>query len=135
MAKNIVFGLFNRGGNIYTEFVPDYLKPSLRAVILGHLAPEAVTRLKEWRGYAGLVDVGWSKHIFIECGRNGSARDAAHTNDVESFWSFSQRRLSKFKGISPRTFYLHLKECEWRFNNRSKEAYQELLKLLRERPL
>lgn len=27
------------------------------------------------------------------------------------------------------------KECEWRFNNRSKNLYQELLKLLRQHPL
>ena len=49
--------------------------------------------------------------------------------------SFAKRRLQKFNGISSHTFYLHLKECEWRFNNRSKNLYAELLKLLRNHPL
>ncbi|MDT5061046.1 MAG: hypothetical protein QOH63_1505, partial [Acidobacteriota bacterium] len=33
------------------------------------------------------------------------------------------------------TFYLHLKECEYRFNQRHKNLYRELLKLLEKHPL
>jgi transposase-like protein len=33
------------------------------------------------------------------------------------------------------TFYLHLKETEFRFNNRREDMYKRLLKLLRERPI
>jgi transposase-like protein len=61
-----------------------------------------------------------------------------HINGIESFWSFAKRRLQKFNCVAKETFYLHLKECEWRFNNRSKNLYFELLKLmklLRENPL
>ena len=134
-ANNIVFGILEQGGSIYTELVPESERPTLRAVIRGHIAPEAVTRSEDWRGYVALVDVGWPKHFLVERGQNGSAPEGAHAGEVESFWSFSQRRLRKFNGIPPRTFYLHLKECEWRFNNQSKETYQELLRLLRERPL
>ncbi|HEY0074959.1 MAG TPA: IS1595 family transposase, partial [Abditibacteriaceae bacterium] len=38
-------------------------------------------------------------------------------------------------GVPSHTFYLHLKECEWRFNNRNANLYQELLKLLRQHPI
>ncbi|HEX8139799.1 MAG TPA: IS1595 family transposase, partial [Pyrinomonadaceae bacterium] len=41
----------------------------------------------------------------------------------------------KFHGVAAHTFYLHLKECEWRFNMRHSNLYQELLKLLRKHPL
>ncbi|HST53266.1 MAG TPA: IS1595 family transposase, partial [Pyrinomonadaceae bacterium] len=37
--------------------------------------------------------------------------------------------------VSNRTFYLHLKECEYRFNNRSKDLSGNLLKLLERYPL
>ncbi|HEY0375440.1 MAG TPA: IS1595 family transposase, partial [Pyrinomonadaceae bacterium] len=37
--------------------------------------------------------------------------------------------------VPSRTFNLHLKECEWRFNCKSKNLYQELLRLLRQHPL
>jgi len=33
------------------------------------------------------------------------------------------------------TFYLHLKECEFRFNHRSQDIYHVILKMLREKPL
>jgi transposase-like protein len=33
------------------------------------------------------------------------------------------------------TFYLHLKECEFRFNCRNRSIYLVVLKLLREKPL
>ncbi len=35
----------------------------------------------------------------------------------------------------PEKFYLHLKECEYRFNLRKSNVYAELLKLLRKYPL
>ena len=33
---------------------------------------------------------------------------------IESFWSFTKRRLARFNGTVKR-FELHLKECEWRW--------------------
>ncbi|MCE2930629.1 MAG: IS1595 family transposase, partial [Vampirovibrionales bacterium] len=41
----------------------------------------------------------------------------------------------QFNGLSDQTFYLHLKECEWRFNLRSQNIYAILLKELRKNPL
>ena len=41
----------------------------------------------------------------------------------------------KFHGVPKSTFYLHLKECEFRFNYRNQNIYQVILKMLREKPL
>ena len=41
-------------------------------------------------------------------------------NGIENFWGVVKARLYKFKGRNKETFYLHLKECEFRFNNRHK---------------
>jgi transposase len=134
-GKTIVFGIFKRNGCVYTEVVPDCRKATLQAIIRGRVAPKAVIHSDGWRGYDGLVDVGYSKHFRVEHGANEFARGASHINGIESFWSFAKRRLQQFNGIPARTFYLHLKECEWRFNNRSKNLYRELLTLLRNYPL
>lgn len=134
-GKTIVFGLLKRDGKVYTEVVPDCKKATLQAIIRGHVSPAAVIHSDGWRGYDGLVDVGYSKHFRVAHGANEFARGTAHINGIESFWSFAKRRLQKFNGISSHTFYLHLKECEWRFNNRSKTLYAELLRLLRNHPL
>ena len=58
----------------------------------------------------GLVDVGYSKHFRVSHGDNEFARDGhCHINGIESFWSFTKRRLAKFNGVSV-NFELHLKE-------------------------
>lgn len=50
-------------------------------------------------------------------------------------WDYAKRRLSKFNGINGDTFYLHLKESEYRFNHRRGNLYAVLLTMLRREPL
>jgi len=52
-----------------------------------------------------------------------------------SFWGVAKVRLTKFKGIPAHTFHLHLKETEWRYNNRNANKEKILLQYLRKNPL
>ena len=99
-GKTIVFGIFKREGRVYTEIVPDCSKKSLLAVIRGRIKPEVVIHSDGWRGYDGLVDVGYKKHLRIHHGRNEFARGKSHINGIESFWGYAKRRLVKFNGVS-----------------------------------
>jgi hypothetical protein len=54
---------------------------------------------------------------------------------IQSFLAFTRNRLMKFHGIPVSTFYLHLKECEFRFNYRNEDLYPILLKIIRDNPL
>jgi transposase-like protein len=56
-------------------------------------------------------------------------------NGIESFLSYARQRLMKFHGIPDSTFYLHIKECEFRYNFRNENIYPVLLKIIREKPL
>jgi transposase len=134
-GKTIVFGIFKRNGSVYTEIVPDCSKRTLQAVIRGRVAPETIIHSDKWRGYDGLVDVGYEKHFRVSHGTNQFADGTNHINGIESFWSFAKRRLQKFNGLPIHTFYLHLKECEYRFNNRNKNLFQLLIKLIEKNPL
>jgi transposase len=133
--KTIVFGLLKRGDQVYTEIVTNCRKATLQAIIRGRVSIDAVIHSDGWRGYDGLVDVGYSKHYRVNHGNNEFANDQSHINGIESFWSYAKRRLQKFNGVPGETFYLHLKECEWRFNHRHDTLYSELLRLLRKHPL
>ena len=88
-----------------------------------------------WHGYDGLVDIGFDKHFRVNHSNNEFASGEGHINGIESFWSYAKRRLAKFNGVAKHTFYLHLKEAEFRFNHRRGNLYLELLKLLRNKPL
>ena len=128
-GKTIVFGILKRNGKVYTEIVPDCSKATLQAVIRGRVTLDSVIYSDGWRGYNGLVDVGYGKHFRIDHGRNEFAKGSTHVNGIEGFWGFSKTRLSRFRGMRKSTFYLHLKECEFRFNHRSENLYHLLLKI------
>jgi transposase len=134
-GKTIVFGLLKRGNQVYTEIVPDASKVTLQAIIRGKAAPESVLHTDGWRGYDGLVDLGFDKHFRIQHGDNQFGEGARHVNGIESFWSFAKRRLLKFNGVPKHTFYLHLKETEFRFNHRTDDLYKTLLSFFRNQPL
>ena len=134
-GKTIVFGIFKRDDMVYTEIIPDATKASLIKVIRGHISVDSVIHTDGWRGYNGLVDVGYSKHFRVYHGKNEFANGNRHINGIESFWSYAKRRLVKFNGVPKQTFFLHLKETEFRFNHRSKNLYKELLNMLRNKPL
>ena len=134
-GKTIVFGLLKRQGKVYTEIVPDCSKATLQGIIRGHVEPATVIHSDGWRGYDGLVDIGFDKHFRVNHGENEFANGEKHINGIESFWSYAKRRLAKFNGVPKHTFYLHLKETEYRFNHRRDNLYLELLKLLRLNPL
>ena len=133
--KTIVFALLKRGDQVYTEIVTNCKKTTLQAIIRGRVSADAVIHSDGWRGYDGLVDVGYTKHYRVNRGSNEFANSTSHINEIESFWSYAKRRLQKFNGVPAETFYLHLKECEWCFNHRHHNLYAELFRLLRYHPL
>lgn len=135
-GKTIVFGVFKRNGHVYTEIVPDAKKKTLLQVVRGRVTLDSVVHTDGWRAYDGLVDLGYEKHYRVQHADNEFVGQGSnHINGIESFWAYAKLRLSRFKGLPKHTFYLHLKETEFRFNNRREDIYKRLLKLLRERPI
>jgi len=134
-GKTIVFGIFQRNGKVYTEIVPDCRRSTLQAVIRGRVNIESVIHTDGWRGYNGLVDLGYKKHFRVRHGQNEFVRGKTHINGIESFWAYAKTRLSQFRGVHKTTFILHLKECEFRFNNRGKNLYKLLLGIVKNNPL
>src|SRR5574340_295686 len=68
--KQPVFGIVKRNGHVYTEILPNCKKAILRAIIHGKVDPSAVIYSDKWRGYDGLVDVGFDKHFWVSHGDN-----------------------------------------------------------------
>ena len=134
-GNTIVFGLYKRNGKGYTEIVPNASKKTLHGIIRGKVALDSVIHSDGCRGYNGLVDVGYAKHFRVDYGKNEFATTQSHINGIEGFWGFAKTRLTKCRGMHPTTFYLHLKECEFRYNYRKENIYPKLLSLIRNNPL
>jgi len=135
LGKTIVFGIFRRNGKVYTEIVPNCARKTLQAVIRGRIELESIIHSDGWRGYDGLVDLGYKKHFRVNHGSNEFVQKRSHINGIESFWGYAKTRLGRFRGMSRSTFHLHLKECEFRFNHRGQNLYVLLLKIIMEKPL
>jgi len=133
-GKTTVFGIFERDGQVYTEIVPKSSKFTLQAIIRGSVDVSTVINSDGWRGYNGLVDLGYG-HFRMDHSKDEFSRGGVHINGIESFWGFAKVRLAKFKGIPDPTFQLHLRENKWRFNYRHSDKYKALLTYLRNRPL
>ncbi len=133
-GKTVVFGVFERDGKVYTEIVPDCSKPTLQGIIRGRVDPASVINSDGWRGYDGLVDLGYG-HFRVDHSKDEFARGRVHINGIEGFWGMAKVRLAKFKGLPKHTFHLHLKETEWRYNHRNLNTYKILLSYLRENPI
>mgnify|MGYP006305433557 CR=1 FL=1 len=134
-GKTPVFGILERGGKVYTKIVPDCAQRTLQRIIRGKVKVDSIIHSDHWKGYDGLVDMGYKKHFRVNHGVNQFAQGKGHINGIESFWSFAKRRLEKFHGLPKSTFYLHLKECEFRFNHRDQDIYLVMLNMIRKRPL
>ena len=96
-------------------------------------------RVKGWRGYNGLVDLGYG-YFRVDHSNDEFAKPeesvppagdpslgAVHRSGIEGFWGLAKVLLAKFKGLPRHTFHLHLKETEWRYNHRHADKYKTLL--------
>jgi transposase-like protein len=116
---------------VNTTLVPDCRKPLLRAMVRGRIAMNSMP-VDGWHGCDALVDAEYPRPLVI--GKDPTPA-AFRTRCVNDFWMYAQRRLEKFNGIPRHTFYLHLKESEWRFNLADQDPYNELLKIIERHPL
>ena len=133
--KTPVVGLLKRNGKVYTKIVDECDRYTLHKLIKEKVDKNSVIHSDGWLGYDGLVDIGYKKHYRVHHGKNEFTRGKSHINGIENFWGLAKVRLSKFRGIHKHTFYLHLKETEFRFNHRNDNLYLIILKILKKNPL
>ena len=133
-GKTPVFGLLKREGNVYVQIVNNCSKAELMPIIEGKILEGSTIHTDGWKAYDGLVLNGYD-HYRVFHSKDEFVRGKSHVNGIESFWSFTKRRLAQFNGLRDEMFYLHLKESEFRFNNRHNDLYVILLKNLRQNNL
>ena len=94
-SKQPVFGVIERGGEVFTEIIPDAKKKTLQDLIRGKVALDATIMSDAYRSYHGLVDVGYDRHLRLKkyySDRTWFADGEVHINGIEAFWSFAKRR-------------------------------------------
>jgi transposase len=133
-GKTPVFGLLKRDEKVFVQVVDNCSKAELMPIIEGKVLQGSTINTDGWKAYDGLVVNGYD-HYRVFHSHDEFARGKCHVNGIESFWSFTKRRMAKFNGLSDETFYLHLKESQWRWNHKHDNIRILLLKEFRNNPL
>lgn len=115
--KVLVFGILQRGGQVYCHIIQKADKATLQPIVRLVVERGATVYTDKWRGFIELGLDGY-KHYSVNHSEEYVDRDGSHINGMESFWSFAKRRTAKFNGIARTTLPLHIKECEFRYNNK-----------------
>ena len=134
-GKTPVFGMLKRGDKVYTQIVKNCSISELLPIIKGRTDTGAIIYSDGFKSYDGLVNYGYKRHYRVKHGENEFALGYNHINGIENFWGLCKVRLAKFRGVHRHTFYLHIKECEFRYNYRNQNLYLTLLKNLRKNKL
>lgn len=114
-------------GKVHTRLLPDESKSSTKkSLIIGK-----VTRVSTIYCNS-LPDKGEEAGSKTD---NEFSTSLNRAKSIEGFLNIAKNRLAKFRGLNKSTFYLHLKECEFRYNYRNENLYMLILKLVRKKPL
>jgi transposase len=119
--KVLVFGIIQRGGRVYTQIIKRADARTLTPIVRLVVEQGSTVYTDQWRGFTELKVDGYTHHS-INHSEEYVNQKGQHSNTIESFWSFAKRRMRKFNGIARTTLPLHLKESEFRYNEKDAAA-------------
>jgi len=129
-----IFGIYQRNGQVYIEFVKDAGKQTLQDIIKGRVVLDSEVYSDTWKSYRGLRKKGY-KHQTINHGKEEYVREnnqgkKIHINGIEGFWAYLKERLLKHHGVNKSNLIYYVKELEFRFNHRHLSTEKFIEKLI-----
>jgi transposase-like protein len=121
--KVVVFGLLKRNGKVFTQVISRASQREILPIIRQTVRSGSDIYSDGWRSYDALAIYGYN-HKKVKHQDNEFAVGDNHINGIESFWSYTKRRLAKFNGFEREQFKRYLLESEYRFNHRNDMAEQ-----------
>ncbi|HEX7724876.1 MAG TPA: IS1595 family transposase [Candidatus Paceibacterota bacterium] len=127
--KLLVFGIMQRGGEVYTQIVPNAERKTLIPIIHMVVEPGSTVYTDMWLAFESLKKEGYT-HFTVNHSKGPVALNGAHTGNIDAFWGFAKQHLARYRGLSRRTFPLHLKECELRYNMKDRTDSKKFFKFM-----
>jgi transposase len=116
--KAIVFGMLERGGELFTKVVPNASRKSLIPEITRQIAPGTRISSDEWPPYKILTSLGYDHNVVNHASKRWADGDT-HVNTLEAFWSMLKRSIrGTHIHVSHRWLPSYLGEFEYRYNRR-----------------
>jgi transposase len=131
-GKTVVFGMFEREGDIMTRIVENVRRATLEPHILANVKKGSTVSTDELKSYAKLARRGYT-HGAVNHGGEEWVKGIHHTQGIEGFWSILKRSIrGTHVHVSRKHLAKYLAEFEFRWNLRDDPAsmFPLLLKLL-----
>lgn len=124
-SDQLLFGITKHDNLIQIDYIPF----QLHKTILNHVTGKSTLNISDISSIHchSILDFTHKKYY------NLISKDKVI--DTSFFWGYIKMRLMRFRGVSSDSIYLHLKECEFRYNNRDNDLYKLMLQLFRKAPL
>jgi len=116
--KTPIVGMVERGGDVYTQVVPDTNKETLMPVVEANVAKGTRVSTDEHHAYKKLDEKGYD-HDTVNHSEKEWSRGDIHTNSIEGFWrQLKQGINSTHIHVSRKHLPKYTKEFEYRYNAR-----------------
>jgi len=117
-GKSVVFGIMERGGELFTKVVPDAKRKTLFAEITRQVPEGTRISSDEFVVYHTLSNLGYD-HDTVDHRAKEWARGDTHVNSLEGFWAQLKRSIrGTHISVSAKHLPKYLGEFEYRFNRR-----------------
>ena len=135
IQEHSFYGFYKNGSTIYTKNILNTNPAWLNNWVRGRISvPQSVIEENELHIFEAIADFSRTKLYRLN---NSSPFTKAKStiDEIDLFWGILKSRIVKFRGLNTGTTYLHIKESEFRYNNRNHDLFALVHSLIQRRPL
>jgi transposase len=135
--RKSLFGLYKKDDLVFADVMLHTDHKELIDWAKGKLSADKTASFAEMYGqYYAIADFNnYRLYRIIHSDRTELIKGKTYLDEIDFFWGSLKARIAKFRGLSGHTLFLHVKETEFRYNNRNADLFELLNHIILRRPL
>ena len=134
-TENNFYGTFRNDQGIYTMHIVNVDAVWLSNWVRGKAtADKSILEQNNLHIFDAIADFGKMKLYRVNNAEHFT-KGKSKIDEIDLFWGILKSRIVKFRGLNTGTTYLHIKETEFRYNNRNIDLFTLIHSLIQRRPL
>jgi len=129
------YGIFKTDHAIHTMLIQNVDSSWLNTWVRGRLQVEKnILQQNDLHIFDAIADLSRTKLHRVN-NAEYFIKGKSKIDEIDLFWGILKSRIVKFRGLNTGTTYLHIKETEFRYNNRNRDLFALIHSLIQKRPL